>query len=307
MTYDARYPIVEVQAEWLVGDEPMGSKDKHWVLLPDDAQPWLFKFSRTNADEVTGEHWAEKVAAEVAGLLGVWHPRVELARLEGQWGCLSRRFDELARSDTELVHGNDLLAGLVTGYDRHKQRRQSDHSIGNVLRAIDRLFGPNDAAPRVEALNMLAGYVVLDALVLNTDRHHENWGVLRRVDPQHGATHRLAPSFDHASCLARNEPQAKLAAWLTEPGRPAWYASRGRGGLYWSERDAKGANPLQLAMDAAKRWPAYFNAWKVRLAELDAMALEQAVERVPDEAMTRESKGFGKALLAHTLNRLKSV
>lgn len=301
------YAIVEVQPDWLIGVEPMGSKDKHWVRLPDDSQPWLFKFSRESAGEVTGEHWAEKVVAEVAEALGVEHPRVELARLGGQWGSISRRFDALARPDTELVHGNDLLAGFVTGYDPQKQRKQSDHTIGNVIRAIGQLFAASDGAPRDAALTMLAGYLVLDALVLNTDRHHENWGVLRRVDAQAGVTHQIAPSFDHASSLARNEPPAKLAQWLTEPDRVAWYAQRGQGGLYWHERDAKGANPLQLAMDAARKWPAYFAPWRERLGRLDADALGRLVDRVPDVAMAVESKRFAKALLAHTLARLKTL
>lgn len=301
------YPIVEVQPDWLSGVEPMGSKDKHWVRLPDDSQPWLFKFSRESAGAITGEHWAEKIVAEVAEVLGVSHARVELARLNGQWGSLSRRFDALARPDTELVHGNDLLAGFVTGYDPQKQRKQSDHTIGNVIRAIGRLFDANDGAQRDAALTMLAGYLVLDALVLNTDRHHENWGALRRVDPQTGATHEIAPSFDHASSLARNEPPAKLAAWLHEPGRVALYARRGHGGLYWNERDAKGANPLQLAMDAAQKWPPYFEPWRLRLRGVQVKALELIVDRVPRVAMAVESKLFAKALLAHTLEQLRKL
>ncbi len=301
------YPIVEVKPDWLSGVEPMGSKDKHWVRLPGDSQPWLFKFSRESAGAITGEHWAEKIVAELAEVLGVAHAKVELARLDGQWGSLSRRFDALARRDTELVHGNDLLAGFVTGYDPQKQRKQADHTIGNVIRAISRLFGAEDGVQRDAALTMLAGYVVLDALVLNTDRHHENWGVLRRVDAQAGATHEIAPTFDHASSLARNEPPAKLAQWLHETGRVALYARRGQGGLYWNERDAKGANPLQLAMDAAQKWPPYFKPWRLRLDGVQIKTLELIVDRVPEAAMAVESKLFAKSLLAHTLEQLRKL
>lgn len=299
------FPIIELQPASLRGVEQMGSKDKRWVVLPDDTQPWLFKFSRESAGAVTGEHWAEKLAAEVAELLGVSHARVELARLDGQWGSLSRKFDALAGPNVDLVHGNDLLAGFVTDYDPAKQRKQSDHSIANVLRAIGELF--SDAAERRAALTMLAGYLVLDALILNTDRHHENWGVLRRMDAVSGVAHEIAPSFDHASSLARNEPPAKLAQWLAEPGRVALYAARGRGGLYWSERDNKGANPLQLAMDAAQKWPAYFTPWRTHLAALEAEALNRLVDRMPKAAMALESRQFAKALMAHTLNRLKTL
>ena len=299
------YPIVELQATWLLAVEQMGSKSKRWVKLPDDSQPWLFKLSRESAGVITGEHWAEKLAAEVAHLLGVSHARVDLARLDGQWGALCRKFDALASDDTELVHGNDLLAGLVMGYDRHKQRKQSDHTVANVLRAIGTLFA--DEAERDRALTMLAGYLVLDALILNTDRHHENWGVLRRVDPMRGVSHKIAPSFDHASSLARNEPPAKLAAWLGEPGRVLLYAERGRGGIYWSKLDTKGANPLKLALDAAQQWPRYFEPWRNVLAGLTPEFLASLVDRMPGAAMPDAAKMFAKALMATTLERLKTL
>ena len=299
------YPIVELQPSWLLDVEQMGSKNKRWVKLPNDSQPWLFKFSRESAGAITGEHWAEKLAAEVAALLGVSHARVELARLGGQWGALCRKFDALASDDTELVHGNDLLAGQVTGYDRHKQRKQSDHTIGNVIRAMGELF--SDDGARDQALTMLAGYLVLDALILNTDRHHENCGVLRRVDARQGVSYAIAPSFDHASSLARNEPPAKLAQWLAEPGRADWYAERGHGGLYWNERQARGANPLSLALDAAQKWPSYFQPWRAVIAQTSPETLAAVIDRMPGLAMPHESRLFAMALMTSTLERLKSL
>ena len=42
---------------------------------------------------------------------------------------------------------------------------------------MDRVFGESEHAEK--AKSRLAEYVVLDALIGNTDRHHENWGILR--------------------------------------------------------------------------------------------------------------------------------
>lgn len=305
------YPVIEIDSTWLRGNEPMGSKDKSWVDLPDDAeQPWLFKYSRESAGRVTGEHWAEKVGAEVAGLLGVPHAQVELARLEGAWGAISRRFDALSRDDTELVHGNDILAGQVIGYDRDKQRKQSDHTLSNLIRALHAVF--TDELSREAALGALAGCLVLDALILNTDRHHENWAVLRQTRAAEGLRQSFAPSFDHASCLARNEPAQRLRQWLDKPGavaggRVGWYAERGSGGIYLLQTDAHGANPLKLAVDAMGRWPAYFRPWRERLALLDRQALLATVARVPDEAIEPASRRFAQALLRYTLDRLISA
>ena len=301
------YPVVEVKASWLLGDEQMGSKDKFWVQLPGDANPWLFKYSRESAGKITGEHWAEKIAAEIAALLGVPHARVELAELNRHPGSLSQRFTELSRSglSVELVHGNDLLAGYVTGYERNKQNKQSDHTLENVLKVVESLFpSPRE---RIAPMRQLAGYLVLDALILNTDRHHENWGVLRTTTPDRAVSYEIAPSFDHASSLARNEPPEKLAVWLNEAGRVEHYMKGAHGGIYLAENPAKGANPYTIAEKAIAEWPDYFVYWQDVLNKTEQQAIDRIVDRVPDSVMAIEQKRFVKALLAFTLSKLKSI
>ena len=56
------YPIVTVEPEWIINPEEMGGKTKFWYGKPDDNTNWLFKYPRPN----TGEHWAEKIASEIA-------------------------------------------------------------------------------------------------------------------------------------------------------------------------------------------------------------------------------------------------
>src|SRR5690606_38524174 len=85
--------------------EQLGSKPKFW-FRHSDGRLWLFKYAREN----TGEHWAEKIAAEVAALLGVPHARVELASADGQWGAICCDFTH--EGELELVHGNELLVEM---------------------------------------------------------------------------------------------------------------------------------------------------------------------------------------------------
>ena len=306
------FPIHEIAQGWVLHEEQMGSKDKHWVDLPGDDQPWLFKLSRESAETVTGEHWAEKVAAEVAELLGVPHARVELAKLDGKWGAICRRFDELGPtslelSRTELVHGNDLLAGHVMGYDPTKKIKQSDHTLGNILSAVDALF--DRGAKRDLALKTLAGFLILDGLILNTDRHHENWGMLR-LTTQRGVLHCVAPNFDHASSLGRNEPVERVTAWLEDRtmDRAAWYATRSacRGGVYEQNNQPHGANPLTLVIGAAQQWPRFFEDWKPSLVALTPGQIQDVLDRVPEDAMAQSSKRFALALMTYTLGRLQN-
>lgn len=301
------YPTISLRKEDVLAPEEMGSKRKGWVQVAGDAERWLFKYARLSDGQVTGEHWAEKVASEVAGLLHIPHARVELATLDGSPGCISRRFPELARPGAELIHGNDLLAGAGFGYDRTKQFRQSDHTIENILAAISQVFsGPEEQAA---AFRQMAGYLVLDALILNTDRHHENWALIRVMHQDGRVTHEMAPTFDHASSLGRNEPPDKLVAWLTEPGRPEWYAGRNRcqGGIYLRSDDAHGANPLKLLELVARKWPDYFAPWRPQVENVQEEALCDTVGRVPAGTMVQAQREFAKALLRVTLRRVKDI
>ena len=127
------YPVLSVVTPASIL-ERKGSREKFWVAIEADEIPWLLKFPRPG----TGEHWAEKVAAEVGNLIGVDCARVELARCvgvqsafgqtrdqrQGQWDKFRGKLGTLCRSfvlgDSELqcefFHGCDVLDMLLEDY-----------------------------------------------------------------------------------------------------------------------------------------------------------------------------------------------
>jgi len=170
------YPIVEIQPEWVLEDEQMGSKKKFWFREADDALDWLFKYPQAN----TGQHWAEKIAAEVARAIDILHARVDLALFEGARGSATESF---VRDGRELFHGNQVLAGQVTGYDPEKRFQQCEHTLGNIFAALGQVFESEEAARA--AVERIAQYLVLDALIGNTDRHHDPLKLVRRASDKH--------------------------------------------------------------------------------------------------------------------------
>lgn len=296
------YPIISLRKEDMLAPEEMGSKRKGWVQVGNDPEPWLFKYARLSNGEVTGEHWAEKIAAELAGLLEIPHGQVELATIEGVIGCISRRFAELSRPGAELIHGNDLLAGAVLDYDRAGKRAQPEHTIENIARAIAAVI--TDRGERDVAFRQLAGFLMLDALILNTDRHHENWALMRSRSPDGKYVHRVAPTFDHASSLGRNEPVDKIGQWLREVDRFEWYAARGRGAIFIKPTDPHGANPLRLFEVAARTWPRYFQPWGKMLQNVGLDRILSVVDRVPDQVMDPRHRAFAKGLLSVTFRQI---
>jgi hypothetical protein len=271
--------------------EQLGSKPKFWFRVQDDTQPWLFKYTR----EKTGEAWSEKIAAEIAELIHVPHARVELAAFMGRRGCASRSF-VLQEQGWGLIHGSEILAGRVLGYDKTKQRHQSDHHLRNIFAAVESVM-PEPS--RFCHLTTLAGFIVLDALICNTDRHHDNWGVLGRTTQSGGVEQDMAPSFDHASSLGRELLDVKREN-LMRCGGLERYIRGGRGGIYWEPTDTKGANPLDLAMRAARIYPEYFRPWVEAIRALDIAAVERVVSAVPEEWMSGTAKRFCMAMISVT-------
>ena len=290
--------IVEVKPEWIINQEGMGTKTKFWYRGPDEDANWLFKYPRPN----TGEHWSEKIAAEVASVLGIRHAKVELAQFEGDCGSATESF---ARGGRGLCHGNELLEWTVGGYDPKKKFHQSEHTLANIFAGMDRVFEKPEDASRAKCT--FAEYVVLDALIGNTDRHHENWGLLRRLEG-HGLRGILflAPSFDHATSLGRELLDERRDRFLKE-NRVGGYVEKGRGAIYWSEDERRGPSPLELVRRAVRTYPDLFRPAVLKLAKIDENIFSEIVERIPPDWMTFLAREFAVKLLYYNYGQLKEM
>jgi len=294
------YPVLEVQREWVLEPEALGSKVKFWYRRPGDQVEWLFKFPQPN----TGQHWAEKIAEQIAASLGILHARVELALFEKTRGSATESF---ARDGRNLFHGNQVLAGQVLGYDPSKEFRQSDHTLTNVFLALDRTFATPDGARRAKA--QFAEYVVLDALIGNTDRHHENWGILRKREGDQW-TGMVAPTFDHASSLGRelmDASEGKCRERILREGRIGAYSERASGAIFWDRADRRGISPLELARRASHLHPELFGPALGRLVTLDRSVLEAITGRVPADWMTPLARQFVVELMCYNMAELKRI
>jgi hypothetical protein len=294
------YPIISIQPEWVLESEAMGSKDKFWYRESkgehEEESDWLFKYARTT----TGEYWAEKIAAEVAHCLKIYHARVELAEFQGDKGSTTESF---ARDGRELVHGNQVMAGAVSEYDPETKFRQSKHTLENIWLAIDKTFVTPDGA--VRAKTRMAEYLVLDAIVGNTDRHHENWGLLRKRSGEvwKGS---IAPSFDHASSLGRELLDEARQRLLAEH-RVGKYAEKAPGAIFLKEDDRRGASPLTLVRYAAVANKEIFRPALEKVHKLDLALLGDIVERVPPEWMSAHARQFALDFMCYSVGQLREV
>ena len=314
---DDPYTVVNVE---LPRDarEPRGSRTKYWVRFVGEADRWLLKFPRPN----TGEHWAEKIVCEIGHLIGVDCAQVELARYfrppvadhemvdaavdqeflpEGELATICKSFlpseDDAAWVDGAF-HGWEVLQYEVPGYDTGRVRGQREHSVRNIVRVVYELITDEHMNPRPgwqPLLTQLASYALLDGLIGNTDRHHENW-MVAYVPEGNDAVLKSMPSYDHASSLGRELTDERRRQYLESDGVLA-YLRRGRGGVYGGKRRGPAPSPLALA-EALCRWkPDFTRGTLERIEGLTEGRIRTAIGRVPPEFMSNVAKEFAEQVV----------
>ncbi len=324
--------------------ESRGSREKFWVPRVGEPNLWLLKFPRRN----TGEHWAEKVAYEVAKLIGVKCARVELVLCDERRATICESFDHSIWYDywgkfgesperdaylnatevtpigslltdtsriglaseileTIFLPGFAVLATYLEGYDTSREARfnQKQHNVVNVVNAIKKLVR-NRESDFVEServlLEEMASYVILDGLIGNTDRHHENW--MLKLEYRAGESRiSAAPSFDHASSLGRELLDDDRRTKMDADG-VLNYLQRGRGGVYWTADDKNAPAPIDLARSLSRNWPEFTSHTLEDLRNVQDSEFRTIVDMVPSELMSGVAKDFAYQVLVTSKREL---
>jgi len=315
---DQEFQIYDVTAWRRVDDETLGTKEKFWVQ---DAkgQRWLFKFSRrfskrTGATNIVGDDWAEKIASRIAALLNLPHATVELASYCGAPGVISLDFTERTTRG-ELVLGNRLLLEQDPSYPSGESFRVAQHTIQKVYAVLSdpAITLPQNLSTALEVSSppaLFAGYLLLDAIISNQDRHHENWGVLRCGAGNSGSMRAvLAPTFDHASSLGGNLTDEERGERLDthDAGRTvSAFVRRARSALY----EQGGTRPLTTvdAFLSMARLAGAEDYWARALKRVDDDCVwREAIAPVPGARMSERARQFAQAMVRCNVVAIRSA
>jgi hypothetical protein len=293
------FRIIQVPEKYPNIIEQLGSKEKFWYQGI-DGKKYLFKEGYPNS----GENWCEKVVCELCALIGLPHAHYELAVWRGRKGVITPSFVPQGGS---LIHGNELLAKIVSGYQSPLKYSQRQHTLGRVLGIVGlkivKLSLEWTSFPgSPTAVDVFTGYLMLDAWIANQDRHHENWGLVLTGEK----TIHLAPTYDHASGLGRNVPdlkrQAKLKTTDQKRGMDQ-YVKKAASAFYLSPLEKKPLSTLEAFEKAAKRRPIAAKAWLDKLSEIKNTDIRAIFEQVPQEDITETAIEFAQEILR--LNQMR--
>lgn len=287
-----------------VAPEQLGTKTKYW-FDSEQGVKFLYKLGR----EGTGENWAEKIAYHLAILLGIPAANYELATWKESKGVLSPRFH---RKDERLIMGNELIAQLTEGYDPDKKRRQEKYNVRRVIRMLNAYkIAPPDPDLFAEfhpgfevASDYLCGYLLLDAWIANTDRHHENWGVI--FNSASGVA-RLAPTFDHASSLGREltDEERKIRLETNDLRRTVeYYANRAKSAFFGMGDNPKMISPIQAFQEAQELRPEAAELWLARLRNVSPEQTHEIFKKMPEEFLSNEGAEFAVRMLEYNQRKL---
>jgi len=202
--------VVEVQVSNRRALEPLGTKTKWWV----QGYTHLFKENY----QQRREDCSEVIVARLCTLLGLPHAEYQLGyvRLKIEDDTWDERNGVLTKSMyhrgvERLIDGNQLLLRKDSDYpseDRYKVSEYTLHAVGKVVEDLD--LPPadfcKDLPEKIQtATGVFVGYLMIDVLVANQDRHHENWGSIESGDQR-----MLTPTFDHGAALAPGETEASM-------------------------------------------------------------------------------------------------
>jgi hypothetical protein len=181
------------------------------------------------------EFWSEVLAYHIGGVVGVQVPPcfpATYTQMEGPLELPEREGSlslSLVQPDMgeDLRHGGDLLSIVKPDYER---KRGSDHSVQLIIKALRDLVG--DVSLYTEFFRQL----VFDALIGNSDRHQDNWGIkATRISPTGSYKFEMLPAFDNGTSLGRELTEAKIESCLRNPSELAAFINRGKAHVRWEE------------------------------------------------------------------------
>jgi len=209
-------PLIDVSG-WIVADNrDSGTRFKRVLINPESGRYHLFKSPKQMREH---QIWSELIASFIAGDLLGWDVHVaRIAIWKGVIGNLLEYFYDAASvripqspeggmskfpdgqlhleqvvQPEWLIEGLNLCLDVDPDYDQKKGER---HTLRLVLDIASHLDRNEPGLSREKFLDFWARTTAFDTLISNTDRHAENWAIIRASTGS-----RMAPLYDNGSSL----------------------------------------------------------------------------------------------------------
>lgn len=306
------FDVADWEADAEFGVFPQGARAKDAVFAP--VQPpepvlvggkrYLFKRSRRSYPD---QFWGEVIAYRVACLMGLGVPPA-FAAFNSSTGHSAALIEWFYRDGAELfVHGGDFMQRIRPDFDRDLGTKHNLQDVELLMRALvnTRALTQNWRQWWVEAL-------LFDALIGNSDRHQDNWGLIFDAPGAQAGRHacRLAPLFDNGTRLGHERFPDRVSGWTD--ARLDQYIERGTHHIKSSIGVGSIEGHLALLSYVLQDWVTHldFNLLRSRIDFRPCdliLCMEDLVNLAPPLPLSTERMRFVCRLLIRRLALLRDL
>lgn len=278
------YSVINV-SEWKKSGYSKGTREKMNVVNPDTKEECMFKYPAEYDKKIYGDTWSEKIASEVGKILKIQVQETELALYNGDKGILVKY--SLNMEKEELIEGAVLIKAMIPDFIENKRDYFTFETIENCL-----------ISEGIE-LEKFLDIIFFDTVIGNTDRHSENWGIVKNYETNEK---RISAAYDNGSSLGREHHCNEIGIINIDIEK---YTEKAKSCIRIKED--KRINLYDFFKETLKKAPNKRTEFLIKIDLLTVEKIEEILEKIPEEFMSLTLKNFVRKILLTRKDKIKKI
>lgn len=283
--------IVNVSSWEEMMEEAPGTKDKKNIYEPRTKEKYMIKYPTETTDgKILGENWAEKLATEIGKIIGIPVQESFLATKEEKQGVLIK----YSLKEHEILEQASIL--LKASFPDFIV----DKPIFYTFNSIEYCIKGKGLKEERKILEDFYKMIFFDAVIGNTDRHCENWGLAKNYKNK---TNRLIEAYDNSSSLGRDKNTGhKLPKTEDEIKR---YARKAKSSIRVNEKER--IDHYSVLRTILEDYPEKKDTFRDMIEKLTDDKVNCIINNIPEDFMEEKIKDFVKKLIKERINQIKEI